>query len=125
MRKATKQGIQTAVKAGKMPGRRPAGFKVVDGKFVLDELGERAVALVDRSVRAFAAELGLPLTTAYQLQKNLKAFKRGGIPALGQLVMARSDRLRAKERLAEERAQKKRGELRAWLTEAVPARFGR
>ena len=125
MRKATRQGLERAVEKGQVLGRRAAGFKVVDGKFVLNDLGTRAMSFVDKSKGAFAGELGLPPGTAYELKQNLLAYRHGGVPELGLLVMKRSDKARGRERKAEQKAQKKRAEIIAWLEEIVPAKFGR
>ena len=122
MRKAVKDGQARARIKGKSIGRRPAGFALVNSKLQFNELGQRALAYKDLSVRKFAAALDLPLKRAYELQQNIRAFEAGD---LGDLMTKRTHAARDREARAEERAQKKRAETIAWLVEIVPAKFGR
>ena len=122
LRKAVKDGHIRAAEKGRLPGRPPAGFKVVQGKVQLNELGEKVRAHAALSIRKLARELGVPVGTAYDLRQSIQAFERG---ELGELMRQRSHAARAREARAEEQAQKKRAETIAWLVEIVPAKFGR
>ena len=122
LRKAVKDGLARAADRGRFPGRPPAGFKLVQGKVQLNELGEKVRANADLSLRKLARKLDVAVGTVFDLRQSVEAFEQG---ELGELMRQRSNAARDRETRAEERAQKKRAETIAWLVEIVPAKFGR
>ena len=117
---AVKDGLHTAIMAGKIVGRPPLGFTVKDNKLVLNDLGQKASQLLNESVRTVAGSLGISIDKAHRLLQNLRAERDGN---LFELVSTRSDKQRSRDELLKQQRRMARRELRNYIETKVSPEF--